>query len=230
MKVNILQLNKGAAQAIGTAVIIDVFRAFSTACYVVGNGAEKIIPVRSTDEAFTIKKKNPQFILLGERHEIKCEGFDFGNSPTHILNVDFTRKTVVQTTSSGTLGICLATQANEILTGSFVNANAIVRYIKETEPQNVSLVCMGYEAQRETQEDTFCAQYIKNELCGIETNFKAMVEKLRIGDGARLLDPQNHEHSPASDFDLCLNLNRFDFVLKAKKDEEFGLILEKIIV
>jgi 2-phosphosulfolactate phosphatase len=90
------------------------------------------------------------------------------------------------------------------------------------------LVCMGYEAKYETQEDTFCAQYIKNELLGIETDFTRMVEQLRIGDGARLLDPANREHSPAADFDLCLHLNRFSFVLRVKKSE-FGIELEKIV-
>lgn len=45
MEINILQLVEGAKQAKGIVVVIDVFRAFSTAIYAVGNGAEKIIPV-----------------------------------------------------------------------------------------------------------------------------------------------------------------------------------------
>ncbi len=45
MEIKILHLINGAKQAKGLAVIIDVFRAFSTACYVFGNGAKKIIPI-----------------------------------------------------------------------------------------------------------------------------------------------------------------------------------------
>jgi 2-phosphosulfolactate phosphatase len=229
MQIELLQLVDGANKASGLTVIIDVFRAFSTACYAVNNGAARLIPVETVEMALKIKEKNPEFILLGERGEKKCEGFDFGNSPTHILHQSFDGKTLVHTTSSGTLGIAKAQHASEIVTGSFVNAKAIVRYIQQKNPSMVSLVCMGYEARYETQEDTFCAQYIRNELLGIETNFNGMIELLKIGDGARLLNPNNHAHSPASDFDLCLDLNRFDFILKAKPSE-FGIELEKIII
>jgi len=228
MQIEILQLSEGASLAKGLTIIIDVFRAFSTACYAFHNGAKQIIPVETVEMALQIKKQYPQFVIMGERHEKKCDGFDFGNSPTHILNKNFNGKTLVHTTSSGTLGIAKATQADQILTGSFVNANAIVRYIQNNHPKNVSLVCMGYEAVRESQEDTFCAQYILNQLLGISTDFQQMVEILQTGDGARLLNPKNHLHSPASDFQLCLDLNRFDFVLKAKQTKEFGLVLEKI--
>jgi len=177
-----------------------------------------------------MKKEHPGYLLMGERHEKICEGFDFGNSPTHIVDVDFNGKTIVHTTSSGTQGIDLATGATEILTGSFVNAGAIVKYLKMLNPEVVSLVPMGYEGLRPTQEDEFCAEYIANELTGKETDFAQMVEEIRKGDGARLLDPRNHAHSPATDFDLCLDLNRFNFVLKVKKDEMDRNYIERIDV
>lgn len=223
-----LQLLEGAKKATGLTVIIDVFRAFSVECYLFNNGAMRVYPVGSIDQAYELKRQNPEYILIGERHEKICEGFDFGNSPTHILNVDFAGKTVVHTTSSGTQGIDLAKGASDILTGSFVNAGAIARYIMNSNAENVSLVSMGYEGLYTTDEDEFCAQYIENILKGKTTDFSYMVEKLRIGDGARLLDPANWQHSPATDFDLCLDLNRFDFVLRISKDENGLNYLEKI--
>ena len=88
---------------------------------------------------------------------------------------------------------------------------------------------MGYEGDRSTQEDTFLAEYIQAKLTGQATNFQMMKAILRKGDGARLLDPANNSWSPATDFDLCLDLDRFDFVLKLS--EEFGYdILRKIEV
>ena len=54
--------------------------------------------------------------------------------------------------------------ADEVLTGSFVNAGAIVSYIKKKNPNKVSLVCMGYSTKHPIEEDTFCAEYIKNSL------------------------------------------------------------------
>ena len=69
MKIQILHLVEGAKQARGLAVIIDVFRAFSTACYIMNNGAEKILPVSEVSEAFQLKKKSPD-LILGTHHHI----------------------------------------------------------------------------------------------------------------------------------------------------------------
>lgn len=222
MITEILQLTDGAKMAQGLTVVIDVFRAFSTACYVFAAGAEKIIPVEHVEEAFNLKKKMDHVVMLGERFERKVPGFDFGNSPTHIMNQDFTGKTIIMTTSSGTRGIANATLADEIITGSFVNAQAIISYIRKRNPARLSLVCMGYEGRYPTQEDTFLAEYVRDGLLGQETDFQKMKQTLRTGDGARLLDPANHEWSPASDFELCLDPDRFDFVLKIEKGVDYN--------
>jgi 2-phosphosulfolactate phosphatase len=230
MEISKLYLKDGATNAKGLTVIIDVFRAFSVECYLINNGAKLIYPVATVEEALAWKKFDKDVILIGERHEKKCDGFDFGNSPTHLQRIDFTGKTIVHTTSSGTLGIDLAKNANEILTGSFLNAKAIAKYIRLKNPNYVSLVAMGYEGLRNTQEDDFCAEYIENELKEQTTDFAKMIEQIKIGDGARLLDPKNHAHSPASDFDLCLNLDCFNFVLKVAKDAQNRNVIEKIVL
>lgn len=229
MEIEILQLTEGAKRAKGLTVVIDVFRAFSTACYVFAVGAVKIIPVEHVEEAFVLKKKMTNVVMLGERNERRVPGFDFGNSPTHIVNQDFTGKTIIMTTSSGTRGIANANGADEIITGSFVNAEAIVRYVLEKNPDEVSLVCMGYEGRYPTQEDTFFAEYLRDRLQNKEVDFEKMKQVLRTGDGARLLDPANHEWSPSTDFELCLDPDRFNFVLKIEKGDEYNW-LKKITV
>jgi 2-phosphosulfolactate phosphatase len=227
MDITILQLLEGAQKAKGLTVIIDVFRAFSTACYAFGAGIQRIYPVGDLEMAHQLKLQNPQYILVGERNEKKPEGFDFGNSPSQLLLSNLREKTMVHTTSSGTQGIANATDADEIITGSFVNAGAIVTYIQKQNPAKVSLVCMGYSCQYPTDEDTLLAVYIKNELEGIQNDFVAMVKQIRNGDGARFFAVEKQEWAPAADFDLCLSLNRFNFVLKV--EQENGLnYLEKI--
>jgi 2-phosphosulfolactate phosphatase len=229
MKVSILHLLEGAEQATGLTVIIDVFRAFSTACYAFDKGVERIYPVGDINQAYQLKEFNSEYILVGERNEQKPLGFDFGNSPTHIMHGNLEGKTIVHTTSSGTQGIANASRADEIITGSFVNAEAIIRYIKLRNPQVVSLVCMGYACQYPTDEDTLCAEYIKAELEGGMNDFERMVTKIQQGSGKRFFDPKKQGWSPQSDFDLCLKLNRFDFVLKVEKENELNF-LQKIEV
>ncbi len=218
MEIKILQLLEGAQKAKGITIIIDVFRAFSTACYAFDGGIKRIFPVGDLNTAYSMKKLNPDYILVGERNEQKPEGFDFGNSPSQLLKGNLHGKIMVHTTSSGTQGIANATQADEILTGSFVNAQAIINYIRMKKPKEVSLVCMGYSCQYPTDEDTLLAVYIKNELEEKPNDFQAMVEQIRKGDGARFFAPEKQEWAPVEDFDLCLSLNRFDFVLKVEQE------------
>ncbi len=71
MEIEILHLLEGAKKARGLTVVIDVFRAFSTACYAFQGGASKIYPVGNIEIAFQMKKNNPDFILVGERNEKK---------------------------------------------------------------------------------------------------------------------------------------------------------------
>ena len=217
MKIQIYEFIEGARKAEGLTVIIDVFRAFSLAIYAFNKGAVKIIPVEEVEQAFNLKKDNPDFILIGERNEKKVTGFDFGNSPTEVNKHNLTGKTIIHTTSAGTRGLANAMNASEIITGSFVNVKAIIQYICNKNPDIVSLVAMGFRAETSTDEDILCAQYIKNELEGKSNNFEKMKSIIKTGTGSRFFDPSNLGHSPPSDFDLCLDINKFSFILKAKK-------------
>jgi 2-phosphosulfolactate phosphatase len=223
MNIEILHLLKGAQKAKGITVIIDVFRAFSTACYAYGKGADKIIPVADIEIAYRLKKMYPEFLLMGERNEMRPPGFDFGNSPSQ-LPARLNNKTIVHTTSSGTQGIIAASNASEIITGSFVNAGAIVSYIRNRQPENISLVCMGYACLYPTDEDTLCARFIRNELMNLPSDYSRMVKTIRNGSGQRFFDIDKQEWAPQEDFDLCLKLNHFNFVLKVELAEGINFL------
>lgn len=221
MQINILNLTEGARQAKGLTVIIDVFRAFTVEAFFAGCNAEKIIPVRTIEQAFEYKSKNPNILLCGERGGAKVDGFDFGNSPSQIEGKDFSGKTIVHTTSAGTLGIASATNADEILGGSLVNASAIAEYIKQRNPDVVSLVCMGLEGKKETDEDKLCAYYIKSILENAPlSDLNKRIEGLRSTDGAKFFDPEQQAVFPERDFHLSTSYDIFDFVLRLKNDTD----------
>lgn len=162
MEVKILHLLEGAKEAEGLTVIIDVFRAFSLECYLYDMGVKEIIPVGIIEEAYRLKERNKEYMLIGERQGEKCPGFDFGNSPSSITASDISGKTAIHTTSAGTQGVINAKNASEIITGSLVNAKAIARYILSKNPEKVSLVCMGNAGIKNAKEDELCAVYIKS--------------------------------------------------------------------
>jgi len=228
MEIEILHLTEGAKKAKGTVVIIDVFRAFSLVCYMFDKGVEKVIPVADVSTAFEIREKYPDYILVGERENKKVEGFDYGNSPSEILNSELKGKTVVHTTSAGTQGLVNARAATELLTGSFVNAGAIIKYLFMTKPQHISLVCMGYASKHPIEEDTFCAGYIKTMLEGEEPDFNKMHDIIMATSGQRFFNPLTQGYCPKEDFYLCLKLDAFNFIVKAFKDKNFGTVLKKV--
>ena len=230
MNIKILQLIEGAKQATGLTVIIDVFRAFTVEAYLVNNGVEKLIPVGDKQIAYDYKEKYKDCILIGERRGIMLEGFDYGNSPTQIEKIDFSGKTVVHTTSSGTQGIANAKNAKEILTGSLVNAKAIAEYIKMQNPEDVSLVCMGNRGESEAREDTLCAEYIKSLLESKDLNLNYEIENLKNIAGKRFFDPKLQDIFPERDFYLATELNKFNFVLKLEKDNEGMNYIKRIDV
>jgi len=226
LDIDILHLIEGAKQARGLTVIIDVFRAFSTACYAVRNGAVGIIPVGDVDLAYQLKEENPDFVLMGERKGKRLPGFDFGNSPTEIQSVDFTGKTIIQTTSAGTQGFANARHADELITGSFVNAEAIVNYIQKRAPQKVSLVCMGTWALKPNDEDSLCAKYIADRLNHQKIDAQKITTRLKESKSARIFFDPEVKWAPEKDFELCLNIGLCDFVLKAEMSRNHLLVLK----
>jgi len=228
MEIQILDLIEGAKKARGLTVIIDVFRAFSTACYVVRNGAREIIPVGDIDLAYKLREENPGYVLMGERKGKMLPGFDYGNSPADIQAVEFSGKTVIQTTSAGTQGFANAKDADELISGSFVNAEAIVTYIKKKSPEKVSLVCMGTWAVTPNDEDTLCAEYIAGRLNNQNLDKKEIYRRLKDSKTARIFFDPAVTWAPEADFDLCLNIGLCDFVLKAENVENDLLALRPV--
>ena len=224
MDIQILQLTEGARQAKGLTVIIDVFRAFTAEAYMACNRAEKIIPVGDIQTAFDYKAQHPEALLCGEREGKMIEGFDFGNSPSQLETADLAGKTIVHTTSAGTQGIANAISADEIIAGSLVCARAIVKYIRQRNPETVSLVCMGLMATTPTEEDTLCAEYIKSRLEGKPLpDLEQRIQRLKETDGAKFFDPAQQDVFPERDFHLSVQANAFHFILRLKQDPEGGL-------
>ena len=230
MEIEVFHLIEGAKQADGLAVVIDVFRAFSMECYLYASGAEEVRPAGTVEETFAWREKDPDCILVGERHGKRIEGCDLGNSPSSIDPGMIRGKRVIHTTSAGTQGIVNAVHAGEILTGSFVNAKAVSAYIRQKAPERVSLACMGKEGIAPAEEDELCADYLKSLLTreGMPDIDQRLVN-LRFQGGRHFFDPDLREIFPEQDFWMCIARDRFGFVLRIEKDRD-GFVSRKITV
>lgn len=215
MKIQIVEGLEGASEAEGLAVVIDVFRAFSVACRAVDNGANEYYAVASEQSARRLAAEHDA-ILMGERDAIPLPGFDFGNSPSVIENVDFSGRALVHTTSAGTRGLLAASGAEEVITGAFVNAGAVAEYISHCRHDVVTLVALGTAGRERSMEDTMCAMYIKNAVENYPNSFEALKKfMMTIPSAEKFFDPEK-DYAPERDFELCMELDRYDFVLKAE--------------
>ncbi len=224
MEIRHLEYVTGAQEATGIAVIIDVFRAFTTACYLYHRGASAVLVTGEVVLAFARRSTHPDTLLAGERNEKKVEGFDLGNSPSEVMQAEVRDREVVLTTSAGTQGLVNAAKAERVLAASFVNAPATAAYLKKAAPRTVSLVAMGYNAVTPADEDRLCAEYIHALLEGKKPDFSTMEEQIRRGTGQRFFDPDN-VNSPEEDYHLSLMPGRFPYVLEAVPSGAEGLLL-----
>ena len=91
-------------EATGVVILIDVLRAFSTAAYAFARGAKEILLVSSVEEALSLKSQIPDSKAMGEVGGLPPLGFDFGNSPSQIIEQDLDGITLIQRTGAGTQG------------------------------------------------------------------------------------------------------------------------------
>lgn len=143
-------------------IIIDVLRATSTIATVLFNGAKSIVPVESVGECIRIGKQI-EAITAGERDGHVAEGLQYGNSPFEYPSSFIQGKTLVLTTTNGTrlLHMALDSGAREIITGSFVNLNAVCTHlIKKRIP--VILACAAWKDKINLEDTLFAGAVIDN--------------------------------------------------------------------
>ena len=216
MNVRVTRFLDGARAATGHAVIVDVFRAFTTAAFCIAAGAREIVLVADHEQALALKRDDPSLFLTGEIGGRPIAGFDVGNSPSAIERLDLSGRRVVQRTSSGTQGAVAATSARRVLLGSFVAAGATVRYLRR-EADEVTIVAMGAAAQESSEEDERCASYLAASLTGSPL----------AGHDIVLRTPASEwpEWFPRRDAELALEIDRFDFALPVTRED--GLLVAR---
>jgi 2-phosphosulfolactate phosphatase len=218
-------LLEGAEQARGAVAIIDVFRAFTTAAVVLANGASRIIMVGAVKEAMKLRDDGVGQVCIGEVGGRAPPGFDFGNSPFEVSEIDFAEKVVIQRTSAGTQGIVAARHAQELYAASLVTATATARALLSHPTDRIALVAMGSEGTVRTDEDELCALHLRNLLEGRFGNAAAMREVILAGgDALRFHDP-SRPHLNRHDLEIALDVDRYDFAIRVTLED--GLLVAR---
>lgn len=221
MDVRIESLIDGARRARGVVVIVDVFRAFTTAAVALARGAARIVIVPEPAEALRLREQGIGEVCVGEVNGVRPEGFDLGNSPHEVTQADLRDKVVIQSTRAGTVGVAAAAEADMVYAGSFVVAAATARAILADRPAEVTIVAMGYNARVRTDEDEQCALYLRNLLEGRRPDTEAVRRLVRAsGEVGKFRDP-NQPHFHPEDVEIALEIDKYDFAIRIFREGEF---------
>ncbi|MDR0871417.1 MAG: 2-phosphosulfolactate phosphatase [Planctomycetaceae bacterium] len=171
----------GALDGAGAAVI-DVLRATSVAAFAAASGVDSIIPLTDIDEARYLKtvleKEKPGSVLLGgERFGLPIDGFDLGNSPQHYTPEKVKGKTLIQTTTNGTVAVEAAKPAAKIILASFLNAQTVVNVLQNEE--RIAIVCAGTNGV-ETEEDLLFAGCLVSRLLSLNSAWQQNETAIRV--------------------------------------------------
>ncbi|MDH7462029.1 2-phosphosulfolactate phosphatase [Chitinophagaceae bacterium 26-R-25] len=143
-------------------VIIDVFRATSTICTALYNGAKAVVPVADVERCKQIGAEIGG-ITAGERDGKVIPGLQYGNSPAEYPRDFIEGKTLVLTTTNGTklLHMALECGAADVVTGSFPNLSAVCDFLVK-QNKNVILGCSAWKDRFNLEDTLFAGSVISS--------------------------------------------------------------------
>lgn len=125
------------------SIMVDALRASTTMTIALDN-FNKIIPCFTPEEALELKNKTGG-VMAGERKGAKIEGFDVGNSPTAIRDIQSDSDTLILTTSNGTR--ILEDMNSKVLIGCLNNAKAVAEVSLKLAKTHIDVVMAGVRGE-----------------------------------------------------------------------------------
>jgi 2-phosphosulfolactate phosphatase len=138
-------------------VIVDVLRSCTSIAVALSNGAARVIPVESVEEAArlasTLGAKSR--LLCGERDGRKVGGFDLGNSPREYARERVEGATLIFASTNASPLMAGLLEGREQLLLAYVNVGAVAEAARRRR-EDVAIVCAG-KSGRFALEDAACA-------------------------------------------------------------------------
>jgi len=227
MKFSRIFLNRlhNQPSASDTVVVIDVLRSFTTAAVALAHGARAIYPVEGLAMAITLRERISDPVSVGAvGGGDPAPGFDFGNSPSRLMQADLAGKNVVMSTAAGVRGLQRFRQARQLYAASLVCARATAEAIGATGAREVCFVITGEWVDRDGDEDIACADYIESLLRGENPAPEQYARRVRTSDFGRRFSAGTWPHLPLADLDLAAQADLFGFAMPVRREGEHLVI------
>jgi 2-phosphosulfolactate phosphatase len=208
--------------------VIDVLRASTTIAVALANGARAVLPFDSADEALTRAKslERADTRLAGERKMLPIPGFDFGNSPGEFTAEAVEGKTILLTTTNGTMALTAVQGARDVVVASYVNFSATLAMLRAAARSgtDLTIICSGRERQFSLEDAACAGRYVRDivrKVTAVEMNDAAracsMIDRRYGDDLMRLFQEAEHGKALvaagfAADLSLCATLDAYPVV------------------
>jgi 2-phosphosulfolactate phosphatase len=205
---------EGARNASGLVVVIDVLRSFTVSAYALAGGARECLLVPTVEEALSLARVIPDAIVCAEEHALPVKGIAISNSPTQIKKATVKGKTLIQRSSAGTPVMGAVQSSEAMFAGSLVVARATAQACLLRRPSIVTLV-----ASADFPEDHACAKYLEALMRGTDLDLDPLLQPLRESDRYKRVMAGLWPGFPATDIELSLAVDRFDFAMPATRED-----------
>ncbi len=206
-----------AGQVRGPAIVIDTFRAFTTAAFLLDAGVDRLLLATELDEARALAH-DLDAVLCGEDGGRRPDDFDLGNAPGEVRAAGHRvrGRTVVMRSTAGTRCLVGAHRAGArpLWAASLVVVSATARAVADN--ARLTIVSAGRSGVEPAPEDDVTGDLIVARLEGRPIDPRAVAE-LRDAVTARRLATADWAHP--DDLDLCLDVDRFPFAMEARSGD-----------
>jgi 2-phosphosulfolactate phosphatase len=126
-------------------VVLDILFATTTMVAALGHGAREVLPVADEASARDASARHPEgsYVLAGELYAETLPGFAHP-APMALLEHGVQDKTLIYSTTNGTVAMTLAAGAARVYCGSLLNARAVAAHVAARHPgETVLILCSG---------------------------------------------------------------------------------------
>ena len=219
---NRLQNQPGAED---TVVVIDVLRSFTTAAVALAQGASAIYPVEGVAAAMVLTGRIQDPVSVGAVvGGDPAPGFDFGNSPSQLIQADLAGKNIVLSTAAGVCGLQRFRRAPRLYAASLVCARATAEAIRAAGAKEVCFVITGEWVDRDGDEDIACADYIESLLRGDQPAAEAFAQRVRDSDFGQRFTAGTWPNLPLADLELAAQPDLYSFAMPVIREDEHLII------
>ncbi len=211
---------KESKLATGNVLLVDVILSTSLITEIFLRGAAKVIPVGDMETLEYLKKKNPEFVTVGDYVRQYPEIFDVDIfSAESFDNYDFNQKTVIYISYNGTKRISESMNAKKHYIVSFLNFSKVCEIVKNN-PSNFCFL-LAMSEHFDSDEDISFAEALSEYIKKGTVDFSKYLLRVSSSDVVR---NGNLIFKNPNLVELSLKLDTTDIVPYTYHDKELGML------